>query len=702
MESTLSLPARLALVLVIPGLILSPTSFASLAIYDATIAAEHDGGAGSLPYAAALTEAAVFDGSLATPFDFGSLTGPATIELIIEGDPVAGGRNGYIGQGSNGGNSLRYEQWDDTGTLGFTRSGVADYDLGVPSPTEATHIAYRWDGIGTMELFVDGVLAGTVGGATFEMPTGAGLIGNVSDGGGEGMIGTIHRITTYDSALEDAAIATHANAWLTNADPAIQVPTPIELPLNGGVQSFELPVSNSGLDETLTISTIDIGGANAANFSIDSALPLDIAPGGEAMIDYSFDPMGASGTVAATFTINSNDPITGMKLVELSGLIRDPQISTADAIDFGETEVAVTEMLEVQNLGATQALAVSSYTITGADAAKFSVVGPASIPAGGSEDVSVTFTPSGTVGAFSAQLEIATNDPGQATTIVALSATEPLNEGFLAAYDSVIATDHGGGTGPLPYNSILDTAATFDTTNSSPFDFGLVTGDATFEFILEGNPVDGGRNGFLGVGENTTFSLRYEQWDDTGQLGFTHAGVADYVFTPEDGQDVTSPETPTHIAYRWQSLDTIMSLYVNGELAGTNVGSAVEMPTGLGLLGNNAGGTEGMLGTIYRVTVYDTDIGEDNINRHALAFTTGAGSEDFQIIEIIYDEEGGMVTLIWNSVPNATYAVDSSFDLSGWDEVTDDETATGTTHEYTFPINLPDGKTRMFFLVRRL
>ncbi|MCP5110786.1 MAG: LamG domain-containing protein, partial [bacterium] len=178
METKLSLPARLSLALVIPGLIFSPTSFASLAIYDSTIAAEHNGGAGTLPYAAALTEAAVFDGSLATPFDFGSLAGPATIELIIEGDPVTGGRNGYIGRGTNTANSLRYEQWDDTGTLGFTRSGVADYNLGVPSPTEPTHVAYRWDGAGTMELFVDGALAGTVAGATFEMPTGAGLLGN--------------------------------------------------------------------------------------------------------------------------------------------------------------------------------------------------------------------------------------------------------------------------------------------------------------------------------------------------------------------------------------------------------------------------------------------------------------------------------------------------------------------------------------------
>ncbi|MGI9240448.1 MAG: LamG-like jellyroll fold domain-containing protein [Verrucomicrobiales bacterium] len=195
----------------VAALTLVPSALASLATYDAAIAADN---AGALPYAAVLTSASTFDSTNVAAFDFGSITGAATFEFIIEGDPEAGGQNGYIGQGSNVGNSLRYEQWDNTGTLGFTRSGVADYNLGVASPTAPTHIAYRWDGAGTMDLYVDGALSGTVAGATFEMPTGAGLLGNVSDGGGEGMIGTIHRVTTYDSALDPAAIGDHANAWL--------------------------------------------------------------------------------------------------------------------------------------------------------------------------------------------------------------------------------------------------------------------------------------------------------------------------------------------------------------------------------------------------------------------------------------------------------------------------------------------------------
>ena len=196
--------------------------------------------------------------------------------------------------------------------------------------------------------------------------------------------------------------------------------------------------------------------------------------------------------------------------------------------------------------------------------------------------------------------------------------------------------------------------------------------------------------------------MRYEQWNDTGQLGFTHLGVADYVFDPFAGGDpgqLNSPEAATHVAYLWQSALQTMSLYVGGELAGTHVGSNFEMATGAGVLGNNAGGTEGMLGTIHRVTIYNNDIGEDNVQRHALAFVTGAGSDDFKIISIEYDQENEEVTFVWNSIPNAIYAVFKSHDLVDWQELDDSVFADGTTREYTADATLPKGKTEIFFRV---
>ena len=75
--------------------------------------------------------------------------------------------------------------------------------------------------------------------------------------------------------------------------------------------------------------------------------------------------------------------------------------------------------------------------------------------------------------------------------------------------------------------------------------------------------------------KTATFSLRYEQWDDTGALGFTHVrrrGLR--TFTDEgDAALLSSPTGPTHVAYRWQSDLQTMSLYIDGELAGTHLGS---------------------------------------------------------------------------------------------------------------------------------
>lgn len=206
-----SLKTAIALVC---GFMLASDAVAGLAEYDAAIAADN---AGALPYTSVLTESVTFDGVNAADFDFGAVSGSSTIEFIVGGDPDASGRNGYLGAGSNTTFSLRYEQWDDTAQLGFTHGGVADYvfDPPVSSPTEQTHVTYRWDsGTETMDLYLNGALAGSQSAPGFEMPTGAGVIGNVSDGGNEGTVGTFDRITVYDSALDPAVIGSHAAAFV--------------------------------------------------------------------------------------------------------------------------------------------------------------------------------------------------------------------------------------------------------------------------------------------------------------------------------------------------------------------------------------------------------------------------------------------------------------------------------------------------------
>ncbi|MDB4685037.1 CotH kinase family protein [Akkermansiaceae bacterium] len=190
-------------------------SKASLKLYDQSLAADEIGG-GPISIAK-LTSATTLNGSNSFPFNFGAVSGESTFEFIVEGDPVAGGRDGYLAVGSNSSSSLRYEQWSDTGQLGFTQGGVADYTFSplVLSPTEATHVTYVWDGDGRMDLYLDGTLVGqnTAVASSFNMPTGNGLLGNNAAAGNEGMVGTIHRVTIYNEALTSEDIERHSNAY---------------------------------------------------------------------------------------------------------------------------------------------------------------------------------------------------------------------------------------------------------------------------------------------------------------------------------------------------------------------------------------------------------------------------------------------------------------------------------------------------------
>lgn len=185
----------------------------------------------------------------------------------------------------------------------------------------------------------------------------------------------------------------------------------------------------------------------------------------------------------------------------------------------------------------------------------------------------------------------------------------------LEAYDNAISSDAAAG---LPPTAKLTNAVTLTGANRVGFNFGANSGDVTMEFILTGNPAASPGSAYLAVGANSTSNLRYEQWNNTGQLGFTQLGVLDYLFSPP----APSPTTPTHIAYVWNHTTKTMTLYVNGSVAGTRSGvsTSFAMPTGAGYLGANPSGTETMTGTIYRLTVYDDILSADVIQQHSDAY----------------------------------------------------------------------------------
>lgn len=198
---------------------------------------------------------------------------------------------------------------------------------------------------------------------------------------------------------------------------------------------------------------------------------------------------------------------------------------------------------------------------------------------------------------------------------------------ILTNYDAVITADAAGGLTPL---ATLTNAVTLNGGAGVPFDFGQGFGDVTMEFILEGDPT-AGPDGYLAVGENTTSNLRYAQWQNTRQMGFTQLGVADYLFDPP----VSSPTVPTHITYVWNSTDLTVSIYTNGVPAATvaDVSPDFSMPWGAGFLGSNPNGAEGMTGRIFRVTAYEGILSDETIQKHGstLSITPGGAAPTLTI-----------------------------------------------------------------------
>ena len=626
---------------------------------------------------ATLTSAVALTGTGGSAFDFGASSGDATIEFIVEGDPAAN-NSAYLAVGETTPSSLRYELWDNTGQLGFTQAGVADYAFtpGVPSPVEAAHVTYVWDpATSVVKVYVNGTLAGSASGvdAAFVMPAGAGWLG-ANQNGEEGMVGTIHRVTVYDSLVPEATIRRHASAFgahvskaLTAYDAAITADAGSGLNplakltstvvLNGtGASDFDFGISADDVTMEFILEG-DPAANNTAFLAVgensSSSLRYELWDNtGQlgftqaAVADYPFTPGVPSPSQATHVTYVWNAATFSMTMY-VNGLLAGSaaNISTSFAMPMGLGRLG-------NNLGGTEPMVGTVYRVTVYDdrledsailrhAKAFTdVLRPPII-------VSFTANPTAIAPGESATLswevqnaaKVLLNGTDQTgvssltvapavTTTYTLSAQNAFGNASsqlrlqvnpkLDAYDAAIAADAAAGLTPT---TKLTSAVTLSGSGGAPFDFGANSGDLTMEFIVEGDPsvnVDS----YLAVGENTGSNLRYEGWNNTGQVGFTQLGVADYFFTPP----VPTSTWPTHLTYVWNAATLSMMLYVNGSLAGTTteVSDTFAMPTGQGWLGTNPTGGESMVGTIHRVTVYPGLLPDAAIVRHANAFLAAA------------------------------------------------------------------------------
>ncbi|WP_148639123.1 hypothetical protein [Aquimarina longa] len=143
-------------------------------------------------------------------------------------------------------------------------------------------------------------------------------------------------------------------------------------------------------------------------------------------------------------------------------------------------------------------------------------------------------------------------------------------------------------------------AVNFDSSLATPqFMNGTISGsytNASAYFVI--NPVNIGNSHSLF--DNGTSSLRLEQWFNTGRVGYTHYGVADYVTS------ITSPfGTNSIVSYHKAGGSSDLNVRVNATSQVLNIGS-----TTIGIpydrIGKNSTGADEASGDFLEVLLYDT------------------------------------------------------------------------------------------------
>ena len=208
-------------------------------------------------------------------------------------------------------------------------------------------------------------------------------------------------------------------------DPQISLPANLNLELDGSVQTIDVPISNIGLTQTLLITGTSFTGTNAAAFSVTGA-PASLGPGASTVIQLNFNPTGLSGNVSANLIVDSNDSSSPVSTVAMSGFIHDPKLVAPNSLHFGNFPTGAGSQIAsliITNEGGGQTLNITSTSIAGGGAANFSVTSaPSSLAPLANGTIQLEFDPMGSDGIYTAQLEIASNDPFVPTRTVNLTA----------------------------------------------------------------------------------------------------------------------------------------------------------------------------------------------------------------------------------------------------------------------------------------
>lgn len=616
-------------------------------------------------------------------WDVGSLDGPRSFEFIVyAGD--AGGSGALMGFG--GLQALKFEQWNDTGSLGVTNYGVADHTSAAPSPfNEWAQVVFVYDGADTL-LYVNGELGHTFDGlaltgtdmqwlgaisSNFEVVAGA-VYGDPLDG-------LIFGFASFGEALPAEEIAAHFNAYEQN---------------------------------NATISLAAWQGAVAAGTAPETTV---------------FTPVSGLAPVMVDVGELAGEPCT-FEFVVLAG---EGGISQALLGRTGSAGAPVRQGLKFEQWNNTGLFGITNFGVTDISSDIPFVAGRVCHVAYVSDGLDTelyvdgewqhTFfgTPLMLQGEIALGAAVTVAEPGfsyadrlDGEIFRFASYGEELSEEEIAAHYQAFAEDGGAysftqwltaaNAGTAPAALHLDPVRGED---GAVIDVGALADARTFEFIVNGG--DGvGSSALLGLGGSGNQGLKFEQWNDTGVLGLTVYGVADHTsFTASPFYE------DVHIVYASDGISTT-NLYVNGGLEHTfDVPLNGTGPQGLGVAATiiNAGGTaffDRMDGHVLGFAAYAGALSAEELAGHAAALFGGGPpvppAGDLRITSFSRNPATGELVLGWTSTTGRSYEINYSATLADFGAVVASGiTATGalTTHTFAPPVA---GAAQLYFRVKEL
>ena len=507
-------------------------------------------------------------------------------------------------------------------------------------------------------------------------------------------------------------------------------------PFAAATQPGEAPVAtfdaaNGGGGE-VTISAATIDGADAAQFSLDAALPVTVPSGGTESLSVTFNPLPPNGLKVARLLLTTNDPAAPTislplqakrEILTVEGSLTSPigTVTTEGGTSTGE--ITVTN----QNPAAVE---LTSLAISGAHAAEFSVTPalPLSIASGASAVLTVTFAPTGARGLRTALVEVSTTDTGSPVLSFPVRARYSFGPPLLAHYkmddqSGTTLADASGNASPAGLQI-----------REQPFGFAqpsLLPGGAGSSIRL--TPADTSTTGNFAIGNVAHLpSVSYALWvRPEAKAGtrrilqrssvFTTTGTLHSLYLTEAGRVVfqvnstTAVESEdgavpddvvTHIAVSHVDADGFgnttggqTTLFINGVPVAENPDGPGQTDytlntTSEGLyIGTSTGAGQGYLGLLDDLQVYS--VGLTAAEAASLFANPGktvpdltAPPADFRITAYSFDPATRTSTLTWNSRPGKTYNILTSSTLApagegAWSLLAPNQPSTGATTSFT-------------------